>query len=155
MAEANRLSGLQMGFDISTEGGQEKYRKQGDIWVVPMPTKAYQADQNPFVYYEAYDLTHDEFGRSRFRLEYTIQSLPEMGGGFGRLTSAVGRLFRRKRSPEISVAADLVREEKDIQEYFELDLKGAKSGVNRLTVKITDQVAGTMEEKEILFRYDR
>ncbi len=78
-----------------------------------------------------------------------------MSGGFGRLTAAVGRLFRRKDAPEVSLTSDVVREETDLREYFELDLKGAKAGVNRLTVLITDQITGTSAEKEILFKYDR
>ena len=51
--------------------------------------------------------------------------------------------------------SEVVREETDLQEYFELDLKGAKWGVNRLTVTITDQVTQASAEQEILFRYDR
>ena len=121
-----------------------------------MTTKAYQNNQHPLVYYEAYGLTSNEFGRSRFTLEYTIHSEPEKTGGFGRLFATVGSMFRRgERSPEVSVSTDQVRDETELQEFFEMDLKAAKSGVNRLTVRVIDQLSHTEVEKEVLFRLDR
>ncbi|MDA0746518.1 MAG: GWxTD domain-containing protein [bacterium] len=151
-----KLSGLELGWHIGTEGGQEKYDKGNGIWVIPMTTKSYQKNQHPFVYYEAYGFTPDAFGQSRYKLEYTIHSEPEKGGGFGRLVAGVGSLFRRgERSPEVSVSTDQVRTGTDLQEYFEMDLKNAKSGVNRLTVRVMDQVSGAETEKEVLFRLER
>lgn len=151
-----KLSGLQLGWKISTQGGEPKYSKGGDIWVIPMATKAYQKDQHPFVYYEIYGLSPDAFGQSRFTLHYTIHSEPEKGGGFGRLFAAMGGLFRRgERNPEVSVSTDQVRPETDLQEYFEMDLEKAKSGVNRLTVRVVDQNSGAEVEKEVLFRLER
>ena len=150
------LSGLELGWTISTAGGQEKYAKGNNIWVVPMTTKAYQGNQHPLVYYEAYGLKANEFGQSKFTLEYTIHSEPEKSGGFGRLFATVGSLFRRgERSPEVSVSTDQVRDETDLQEFFEMDLGAAKSGVNRLTVRVIDQLGETEVEKEVLFRLER
>ena len=151
-----KLSGLELGFQISTEGGLEKYDKGGGIWVIPMTTKTYRMNQHPFVYYEAYGLRPDTFGQSRFTLHYTIHSMPEKGGAFGRLWAGVGALFRRgERNPEVSVSTAQVREETDLQEYFEMDLRNAKSGVNRLTVRIEDQNGDAVAEKEVLFRLER
>jgi GWxTD domain-containing protein len=150
------LSGLELGWTISTEGGQEKYKKGNNIWVVPMTTKAYQGKQNPLVYYEAYGLTANEFGQSKFTLEYTIHSEPEKSGGFGRLFATVGSMFRRgERNPEVSVSTEQVRDETDLQEFFEMDLGAAKSGVNRLTVRVIDKLNDTEVEKEVLFRLER
>jgi GWxTD domain-containing protein len=150
------ISGLQLGWTISTEGGLEKYHKGNNIWVVPMTTKAYQGNQHPLVYYEAYGLSTNEFGQSRFTLEYTIHSEPEKSGGFGRLFATVGSLFRRgERSPEVSISTEQVRDETDLQEFFEMDLKAAKSGVNRLTVRVIDQLGETEVEKEVLFRLEK
>lgn len=151
-----KLSGLELGFQVSTEGGLEKYDKGGGIWVIPMTTKTYRMKQHPFVYYEAYGLKPDTFGQSRFTLHYTIHSMPEKGGTFGRLWAGVGGLFRRgERNPEVSVSTEQVREETDLQEYFEMDLRSAKAGVNRLTVRIEDQNGNAAAEKEVLFRLER
>ncbi|MDE2997620.1 MAG: GWxTD domain-containing protein [Gemmatimonadota bacterium] len=151
-----KLSGLELGFQVSTEGGLEKYAKGGDIWVIPMTTKTYRMEQHPFVYYEAYGLKPDTFGQSRFTLHYTIHSMPEKGGTFGRLWAGMGSLFRRgERNPEVSVSTEQVREETDLQEYFEMDLRNAKAGVNRLTVRIEDQNGNAVAEKEVLFRLER
>ncbi len=151
-----KLSGLELGFKVSTEGGLEKYDKGGGIWVIPMTTKTYRMNQHPFVYYEAYGLTADTFGQCRFTLHYTIHSMPEKGGTFGRLWSGVGALFRRgERNPEVSVSTEQVREDTDLQEYFEMDLSNAKSGVNRLTVRIVDQNGNVEAEKEVLFKLER
>ena len=151
-----KLSGLELGFQVSTEGGLEKYDKGGGIWVIPMTTKTYRMNQHPFVYYEAYGLKPDTFGQSRFTLQYTIHSMPEKGGTFGRLWAGVGGLFRRgERNPEVSVSTAQVRAETDLQEYFEMDLGNAKSGVNRLTVRIVDQNGNAEAEKEVLFKLER
>jgi GWxTD domain-containing protein len=151
-----KLSGLELGFQVSTEGGLEKYAKGGGIWVIPMTTKTYRMNQHPFVYYEAYGLKPDTFDQSRFTLHYTIHSMPEKGGTFGRLWAGAGALFRRgERNPEVSVSTEQVREETDLQEYFEMDLGNAKSGVNRLTVRIVDQNGNAEAEKEVLFRLER
>ena len=151
-----KLSGLELGFQISTEDGLEKYAKGGGIWVIPMTTKTYRMNQHPFVYYEAYGLKPDTFGQSRFTLQYTIHSMPEKGGTFGRLWAGVGALLRRgERNPEVSVSTEQVREEADLQEYFEMDLGNAKSGVNRLKVRIVDQNGNAEAEKEVLFRLER
>lgn len=151
-----KLSGLELGFQVSTEGGLEKYDKGGGIWVIPMTTKTYRMNQHPFVYYEAYGLKPDTFGQSRFTLHYTIHSMPEKGGTFGRLWAGVGGLFRRgERNPEVSVSTEQIREETDLQEYFEMDLGNAKSGVNRLTVRVEDQNGNAAAEKEVLFRLER
>ncbi len=151
-----KLSGLELGFQISTEGGLEKYAKGGGVWVIPMTTKTYRMNQHPFVYYEAYGLKRDTFGQSRFTLHYTIHSMPEKGGTFGRLWAGVGSLFRRgERTPEVSVSTEQVRDETDLQEYFEMDLRNAKSGVNRLTVRVVDQNGNAEAEKEVLFRLER
>ena len=65
-------------------------------------------------------------------------------------------MFRRgERSPEVSVSTDQVRDETDLQEFFEMDLGAAKSGVNRLTVRVIDQLGETEVEKEVLFRLER
>ena len=148
-----RMSDLVLSWSVSAEGGADRYRK-GDFWVIPMPTKAYRRDQNPFVYYEIYNLNRDAFGQSQFRLKYTIQSTPEKGKGFGRFLASVGQIFLRNREPEVSVSTEQARSETDLREYFELNLQEAKGGVNRLTVTVTDLTTGQSVQKEALFRYD-
>lgn len=147
------ISDLHMGFEVSLAGGREKYKK-GEIWVLPMTTKAYTNDQNPFVYYQVYNLSKDNFGQSKFRLDYTVQFVPEKTSSFGRLMASVGRVFRREGNPEVSVSTDQVRSETDLEEFFELNLKQAKGGVNRLTVTVTDLQNGSTTQNEVLFRFD-
>lgn len=149
-----RMSDLQMGWRILSEGAGEKYRKGDDVWVLPMTTKAYRKGQHPFVYYEVYNLSRDSFGQSRFRLDYTVQYEPEKGGGLGRFMASVGRVFRSEGTPEISVSAEQVRAETDLKEYFELNLQKVKGGVNRLTVTVTDLSTGASAQKDVLFRFE-
>ncbi len=148
-----QISDLQMGWRVLTEGGIEKYKK-GDVWVIPMTTKAYHKGQNPFVYYEIYNLTRDSFGQCRFRLDYTIQYEPEKDGGLGRFMASVGRVFRKGDVPEVSVSAEQMRSETDLKEFFELDLKRIRGGVNRLSVMVTDLTSGKSSQKEVLFRFE-
>ncbi len=147
-----RVSDLELGWTISIQGGMEKYRK-GNLYVLPMTTKTYRQSQNPFIYYEVYNLSRDSQNKARFRLDYTVQSAPEKGEGMGRFIAGLGRMFAGEGTPEVSVSSEQARMETDLREYFELNLQKVKAGVNRMRLKVTDLNSGQSVEKEALFHY--
>ena len=151
-----KLSGLELGFQISTEGGLEKYAKGGGVWVIPMTTKTYRMNQHPFVYYEAYEL---KTGHVRPEPVYAALHDPLDAGEGRHVRAPVGgcglSVPQGRTHPGGFRIHGAGRDETDLQEYFEMDLRNAKSGVNRLTVRIVDQNGNAEAEKEVLFRLER
>ena len=157
-SKSNRILGgiapqrLQLGYHISDRGGDEKFKK-GDIYVIPMTTRAYRKDQNAYVYYEVYNLTPNTFGETRYRITYTISSeTPKRP--FNLLRSSVGvltGLFAREEETQVKVGFDQVGNDPATTGYFELSLDKVKPGYNRLTVTVEDLTSEQVSAKEILF----
>ena len=150
------LSDIQLGYYISDTGGDEKFKK-GDIYVIPMTTRAYREDQSAYMYYEVYNLTPNTFGETRYRITYTIGS-ENPKRPFNLLRSSVGtltRLFAREEKTQVKVSVDQVGNEHNITGYLELSLKKVKPGYNRLTVTVEDLTSKQIAAKEILFRYKK
>lgn len=151
-----RLSDIQLGWNISDKGGDEKFRK-GDIWVIPMTTRAYREDQSAHVYYELYNLTQNTFGETRYRITYTI-SAEDPKRPFNLLRSSVGaltKLIARKDKTQVKVSFDQTGNELATTGYFELPLKKVKPGYNRLTITVEDLTSEQITTKEVLFRYKK
>ncbi len=150
------LSDIQLGYHISDTGRDKKFKK-GDIYVVPMTTRAYREDQSAYMYYEVYNLTPNTFGETRYRITYTIGS-ENPKRPFNLLRSSVGALtglFAREEKTQVKVSFDQVGNEPNTPGYLELSLKKVKPGYNRLTVTVEDLTSKQIAAKEILFRYKK
>ncbi len=155
-AEALQLSDIQLSWHISEDAGDEKFRK-GDVWVVPMISRAYQKDQSAYAYYELYNLTPDEFGQTRYRVTYTIAAEDPIRP-FNLVRSSVGalaKMFKRKDKTQVKVSFEQTGSEQFTPGYFELSLKKVKAGYNRLSVSVEDLNSGQKVAKEIQFRYKK
>jgi hypothetical protein len=94
-ADSLAMSDLELAFEIVTYPKDQQFKK-GDVWVIPMPSRHYQRNQNPSVYYEVYNLTRNEFGQTHYRVDYAVQQDVRKGSGlFGSL--GAGFLKRRLR----------------------------------------------------------
>ncbi len=151
-----QISDIQLSWNISDRGGDAKFRK-GDVWVVPMTTRAYQENQSAYAYYELYNLSRDHFGQTRYRITYTIGSEdPKRPFNLVRSSfSALTKLFQREQKTQVRVSFDQTATETSPIGYFELSLKKVRPGYNRLTVTVEDLNNDQTATKEILFRYKR
>jgi hypothetical protein len=145
------MSDLEMAWQIGEKSMDEKFRK-GDVWVMPMPSRHYLTDQSVYVYYEVYNLTRDEFGQTRYKVNYTIQQ--DLRSGFG-VFGALGAGFKSliaSGKPQVTVSYD--REGRDLSEpiYLELDINKVKPGLNQVTVTVTDLVSRQSVTKQAMFQ---
>ena len=153
--EELQISGIQLASDISDEGITKEQFRKGDVWVIPMPSRAYRHAQKVYAYYEIYNLTRDSFGQTKYSAEYAIRSSFQYGSGvLNAVARGVGFLFRN-RKPQVSVTYEQTGREGSEREYFELVLSKAKPGINTLEVTIEDLVSGQTATREIRFRYGR
>ncbi|OGG45970.1 MAG: hypothetical protein A3F84_01210 [Candidatus Handelsmanbacteria bacterium RIFCSPLOWO2_12_FULL_64_10] len=150
-----QLSDVHLGWNISTERGEEKFRK-GDLWIVPMTTKAYREDQSAYVYYEVYNLTQDRDGKTRYRISYAIRA-EDPKRPFNPIRSGIGGIGKLFGSggAQVSVSYDQAGAEPRSSGHFELNLKKARPGLNRLTVTVEDRASGQTASKDVLFRYKK
>jgi GWxTD domain-containing protein len=157
--ESLAISDLSLAWSVSASPTDPRFRKHidgldpnMDVWVIPLPSRSY-AKGRPFtIYYELYGLTLDEFGQTRYHVNYTVDQQIQKGSGvFG----ALGTMFRgamSDREPQVSIGYDATGETVDEPVYLEIDTKEMKLGYNRVTVVVTDQVSGQVAKREAIMR---
>jgi len=146
--EALAVSDPQLAWRISEDGGEEKFRK-GDAHVIPMPTRAYRKGQSVFVYYEIYNLVRDEFGQTRYQVEYTIRPLE---GANRSIISRLAQTLTGKKKEGVAVGYEQVGLADVEPTYVELDLGECYPARHELRVKVTDLNSGKTAAKETQFR---
>jgi len=148
------MSDLEMAWTVTDKRWDDKYRK-GDVWVIPMPGRSYQSNQKVYVYYEVYNLRQDDFGATRFRVDYSVRRSSKGGSGaLSAIASGVGRLFSRKR-PVVTVGYERAGTEQSEDIYLDLDPKKLGSGLFELEVVITDLSRDSAVSKKTLFRIEQ
>ncbi|MDA0747244.1 MAG: GWxTD domain-containing protein [bacterium] len=139
------LSDLELAWKVVESEKEGQFKKQG-LEVIPMASRTYRAGQNVFIYYEIYNLVKDEFGQTKFRVEYTMG--PKSGGILAKL---VQTLTGKKQKEGVSVGYDQLGVDDSEVAYTELDLGEARSGRHYLTVEVTDLNTGKTVTKETTF----
>jgi len=100
-----------------------------------------------FIYFEIYNLTYNNAGKSVFTIEYTAQNLGDEN------KSIITAPFRKIRDAltggkKQSISLNFRRESpfKDVDEYIEFNLKELNKGDTEIIVKITDLNIGVSKE---------
>jgi hypothetical protein len=153
--ERLQISGVALAFAVLDRPAGDSFRK-GDVWVLPMPTRAYGAGQNAAAYYEVYNLQKDAGGHTRYKVEYSVRSDVDLEGEDPVSKAIVGiKRFLRGRKPQVAFTYERAGSESSDAGYFTLDLKKVKPGRNLLRVTVTDMISGQEAEREVAFRYGK
>ena len=146
------ISGIQLASSIGDEGMNDRFRK-GELWVIPVPSRAYTKEQKVYAYFEIYNLKRNDYGQTRYKVKYLVRFTPEATVGIaGAITTGLRSLFKRKK-PQVSVTYEQVGTKRSEYEYVELDLRQAKAGVNVLEITVEDLVSGEARVREVVFYY--
>lgn len=141
-----RMSDLELAWRISETSLDDKFSK-GDLHVVPMPTRTYGKGHSVYVYYEIYNLTRDTFGRTRYRITYTVGKKGDSEvGNIARLVR-----LRGNRQTEVEVASEQVGTDPTEVEYVALQLGQHNEGRQVLQVAVTDLNSGETVTKDAGF----
>ncbi|MCZ6636307.1 MAG: GWxTD domain-containing protein [bacterium] len=147
--EALQLSDVELAFSIVP--GDGPLAKQG-MRVVPMASRTFRRGQHAFVYFEAYHLSRDEFGQTRYQVGYTLRSYEERSLP-GRFFQGLGRALRLGQKDEaVTVAYDQTGGEADEAGYVALDLSDRAPGTYRVEVRVTDLLGEQVAAKSAVFR---
>jgi len=145
------MSDIALAFWIEPSKEEGPFHRRG-LKVVPMASKAFRSDQNAFVYFELYNLTRDEFGQTKYRVEYAFRS-KEKGLAPVRALRGLGRMLRlQEKRREVVIAYEQSGNVAEDAAYVELDLKEAEPGGQEVRVKVTDLLADRDVEKKIAFK---
>ncbi|MDE3260285.1 MAG: GWxTD domain-containing protein [Gemmatimonadota bacterium] len=141
-----RVSDLELAWRITEDNEDGKFSK-GELHVVPMPTRTYGKGHSVYVYYEIYNLARDTFGRTRYRITYTVGKKGESeAGNIARLVR-----LRGKRQVEVEVASEQVGTDPTEVEYVALQLGQDNDGRQVLQVAVTDLNSGETVTKDAGF----
>ncbi len=141
-----RISDLELAWRITEDNAESKFSK-GELHVVPMPTRTYGKGHSVYVYYEIYNLARDTFGRTRYRITYTVGKRGESDvGNIARLVR-----LRGKRQVEVEVASEQVGTDPTEVEYVALQLGQHSEGRQVLQVAVTDLNSGETVTKDAGF----
>ena len=144
------ISDIEMAWQIFTEPQSYKFQ-QGDVWVIPMPTRNYLRNQAVNIYYEIYNLQKDAFGQTKFRIKYTIwEDVRKNASLLGSISYFLGQLVTDKK-PEISISSDYNGTSTTEPVYIELDTQKLKPGLYQIEVEVHDLISLQTSSQEALF----
>ena len=144
------ISDIEMAWHIFTEPQSYKFQ-QGDVWVIPMPTRNYLRNQAVNIYYEIYNLQKDAFGQTKFRIKYTIwEDIRKNASLLGSISYFLGQLVTDKK-PEISISSDYTGNSATEPVYIELDTQKLKPGLYQIEVEVHDLISQQTSSREALF----
>ena len=144
-----QLSELQLAYSVVESDETGKFRK-GGLRVIPIPTRTFGRDQGVFVYYEIYHLRRDEFGQTRYKVEYSIRPKGVQGRKARGVISQLVRVLTGKKQ-ELAVGYEQIGNSESEEVYMELDLKSTKPGQYVLEIKVTDLNSGLTSNRETGF----
>lgn len=144
------MSDIALAFWIGPSDAPGAFHKRG-LKVIPMASKAFRPDQNAFVYFEVYNLKRDEFGQTKYRVDYSFRAR-EKGIAPVRALRGLGRFLRlQDKRREVVISYEQSGDSTEDRAYVELDLKDAEPGGQEVRVKVTDLLADREVEKDIAF----
>lgn len=144
------MSDIALAFWIGPSDAPGAFHKRG-LKVIPMASKAFRPDQNAFVYFEVYNLKRDEFGQTKYRVDYFFRAR-EKGIAPVRALRGLGRFLRlQDKRREVVISYEQSGDSTEDRAYVELDLKDAEPGGQEVRVKVTDLLSDREVEKDIAF----
>lgn len=147
--EKLQLSELQLAHRIGESEEPGTFTK-GDLQVIPIPTRTFGQDQSVFVYYEIYHLERDDFGQTRYKVEYTIGPKGLSGRKASGIISQLVKVLTSKKK-QFAVGYEQLGIDDSEVAYMELDMEAAGTGNYYLKVNVTDLNGGAKVSREVGF----
>ncbi|MFQ6092692.1 MAG: hypothetical protein ACE5OR_08435 [bacterium] len=148
------ISDLQLAEYISPTTEEGKFVKKG-LPVIPHPVRRYDTSQPVYIYFEIYNLTRDDYGRTHFRTDYTVSSLKGKKNVVSKVVAELGQMvgIDRKKGKITVSYEDRGTSDTEIG-YTGIDMKDPLPGDYQLTVTVGFEQQGE-GEKECCFHLVR
>ncbi len=123
---------------------------KGGVEVISLPSRTYKTGQPVVIYYEVYGLKNDDFGQTKYRVDYRIT--PREGKLSGvQVLRALGRLLGIEEKAVVTISYERTGTGSDEYNYLEIDPGESKPGRYEIAVAITDLNAEQAAEKTVIF----
>ncbi|MYF74109.1 MAG: GWxTD domain-containing protein [Gemmatimonadetes bacterium] len=123
---------------------------KGGVEVISLPSRTYKIGQPVVIYYEVYDLKIDDFGQTKYRVDYRIT--PREGKLSGvQVLRALGRLLGIEEKAVVTISYERTGTGSDEYNYLEIDPGESKPGRYEIAVAITDLNGEQTAEKTVIF----
>ena len=123
---------------------------KGGVEVISLPSRSYKTGQPVVIYYEVYGLKNDDFGQTKYRVDYRIT--PREGKLSGvQVLRALGRLLGIEEKAVVTISYERTGTGSDEYNYLEIDPGESKPGRYEIAVAITDLNAEQAAEKTVIF----
>jgi GWxTD domain-containing protein len=147
------MSDIELAFWVAPTQESGPFVKRG-LKVIPMASKSFRKNQNAFVFFEIYNLNRDNFGQTKYRVDYLFRT-HEKGAVPVKILRGVGRFLRVKdKTKEIEISYEQTGDVADDMAYVELDLQDVEPGQQLVRIDVTDLLTNQSVHKEIVFGID-
>jgi GWxTD domain-containing protein len=145
--KALQISDIELAGSIGPAEGRPGPFTKGDLNVLPLPTQRLQQGQAN-LFFEIYNLARDEFGRTRYRLDYETSAESRVT-----VVAALGRL-RGGGPSEVASSVSYEHSGEDISEsmHVSLSLPKTDTAFIDITVRVTDLIAANQPQTERTLR---
>jgi len=146
------LSDIKLAVSIDPADSTDGPFIRNGLVIQPNPSRLYQRTDPVHFYYEIYNLSLDESGRSAYQVELEVRTKDRTRNLFWRLLKGIDRLVRRTEN-EQSVLMVFENEgtRSDEYSYTSIDTGATPTGAYEMTVHVTDLHSGQTATRTKLF----
>ncbi|MCX6143296.1 MAG: GWxTD domain-containing protein [Ignavibacteriales bacterium] len=135
------ISDIELAYAIEPAKRKGEFNK-GSLSVVPNPLRRSPIDRPLHLYFEAYNLSKDRNGRTKYTVEYGLTSIQVE-------RSFLAKIFGSGKKTSITVPTERVGNEDWSAEHVDLDVSELEAGKYELHVKVTDNLTKTSVSRSL------
>ena len=137
------LSDIKLAVSIAPVDSTEGPFIRNGLEIVPNPARLYQRMDPVHFYYEIYNLTLDESGRSSYQVELEVKNKDRPRNLFWRVLKGIDRLVRRDDSEQsVLMVFENEGSRPDEHSYTSIDTGDTPTGAYEMTVRVRDLHSG-------------
>ena len=142
-SNAINLSDIKLALSVTPQSEDGPFVRRGNK-ITPNPSRLFQRAQPVFFYYEVYNLSQNESGRTAYRTDLEITMKEKKLNIFWRILSGFGRLVRNpdKENQTVLISYDGEGTRPDEYLFTSVDTGDSPSGDYMVTLTITDLHSG-------------
>ncbi len=147
------ISDIEFSYDIKPTVQDNEFTKNG-LQIIPHTGGILNKDENVFIYFELYNITLDDDGDGRYRIEYIVRKRMTSDKEKEKYFNILGKEVINKRSGKeesITISRIETTKQSDTFNYLTIEMKGLSEGLYDLTIKITDLISQESTESEYPF----
>ncbi len=137
------VSGIQFSDNVQEVQSEGKFTKNG-LNIIPYPFKEIGRDKNIHSYFEVYNLTLNNEGKTDFEISYSVKK--KQGNLFVRIAESIGKFLTEEKQWAISSTFTRKGSKRDSYEHILFDFSTLEKGEFVLTISIKDNITNRLSQ---------